>query len=648
MFAEVTLPPYRTGASAASANPSQPASRGSRPPSPPRRGRWRCARSRSPRRARRRSTSPPPRSAAGVEVREAAARAGDRRSRPPGRPRGRRAARRRTGSGGARRRRARPSFRADQLVGLARVAPALGVPDDDPGRQADEHRRGDLAGVRARELVMDVLGADADVRRRLVGEGVAATAARQTNGGQMTRVTPGSRVRAAIVRASSPASAGVVCIFQLPATITSRIAANHARAGRAGTAGSASIVARRSSRSRARWTADRWISSRSASSARVASGVSRRASATRRTTSGCSASRPSASSVAIASSWRPAALDRPLEVGRLGVEHAVELAAERPRDLPRLELEQRPGRRRSGAGTCPTASPLFHVTTPRPRRSRHDAGSPTRPSRRRGSGASSGVDDELEVRPAAGEAQRAAGEEPAAQPGRPAVLGRRSPSRTADGRASVARRPAQPVGEPRDGRLASPPRVRAEAVASAIAVARPRRVDRGQLVAQRDDEVALGAAHRGQADARRRARGAASRLSRSMARRIAAARRAGSWWWALAGSTTSSRTRRGAGIDRRAASAAATASARPRRVGRRASSKPVVREHEVDELRAACGRRAPRRASARSKPVGLARLGRDVADVERGRLAPRRPRRGSPGSAGPAARSCTGCPGRGR
>jgi hypothetical protein len=39
----------------------------------------------------------------------------------------------------------------------------------------------------------------------------------------MTRVTPGSVVREAIVFASSPASLGVVCIFQLAAMTTSRI-----------------------------------------------------------------------------------------------------------------------------------------------------------------------------------------------------------------------------------------------------------------------------------------------------------------------------------------------------------------------------------------------------------------------------------------
>ena len=34
-------------------------------------------------------------------------------------------------------------------------------------------------------------------------------------------------------------------------------------------------------------------------------------------------------------------LDRPPEVGRLGVDDAIELAAQRPRDLASLELEER-------------------------------------------------------------------------------------------------------------------------------------------------------------------------------------------------------------------------------------------------------------------------------------------------------------------
>src|SRR5437762_11244523 len=56
-----------------------------------------------------------------------------------------------------------------------------------------------------------------------VPSSASRTVARQTNGGQMTRTTPGSSVRAAIVLASSAASSGTVCIFQLAAMITGRI-----------------------------------------------------------------------------------------------------------------------------------------------------------------------------------------------------------------------------------------------------------------------------------------------------------------------------------------------------------------------------------------------------------------------------------------
>ena len=81
-----------------------------------------------------------------------------------------------------------------------------------------EHRRADLAGVGTGQLVMDVLGADRDTP---LPTSASRTAARQTNGGQMTRSTgPLDPVRAAIVAASSPASAGVVCIFQLAAMTT--------------------------------------------------------------------------------------------------------------------------------------------------------------------------------------------------------------------------------------------------------------------------------------------------------------------------------------------------------------------------------------------------------------------------------------------
>ena len=89
------------------------------------------------------------------------------------------------------------------------------------------------------------------------------------------------------------------------------------------------------------------MSRRSASSVSVASGVSRRASATVRTTNGCSCSRPSASSTRDRVELPACRRDRALEVRRLGVQDAIELAAQRPRDLARLELEE--GARRADA-----------------------------------------------------------------------------------------------------------------------------------------------------------------------------------------------------------------------------------------------------------------------------------------------------------
>ena len=71
-------------------------------------------------------------------------------------------------------------------------------------RPAD-HRRRDLAGVGARRLGVDVLGADRDVG---AGQRVARRPRGDTNGGQMTRVTPGTSVAAAMARASGPASRG--------------------------------------------------------------------------------------------------------------------------------------------------------------------------------------------------------------------------------------------------------------------------------------------------------------------------------------------------------------------------------------------------------------------------------------------------------
>jgi hypothetical protein len=55
---------------------------------------------------------------------------------------------------------------SDQLIGLALVPSALGVPDDAPVGQPDEHLCRHLAGVRAAALGMDVLRADLDIRSR--------------------------------------------------------------------------------------------------------------------------------------------------------------------------------------------------------------------------------------------------------------------------------------------------------------------------------------------------------------------------------------------------------------------------------------------------------------------------------------------------
>ena len=87
---------------------------------------------------------------------------------------------------------------------------------------------------------------------------------------------------------------------------------------------------------------------------------------------------------------------RPLEVRRLGVEDAVEVAAQRPRHLARLELEERRRRRRCGAGTSRP-----------PRRSSR--------SRRRGRAGSA-------TTPAA-RCPRAARRGPAPRPGRPRTRG---------------------------------------------------------------------------------------------------------------------------------------------------------------------------------------------------------------------------------
>ena len=152
----------------------------------------------------------------------------------------------------------------------------------------------------------------------------------------------------------------------------------------------------------ARWTAERCRSRRSASSPRVASGVSRRAAATARTTGGWR--HESAIGIELVDGARAGGrTPRPLRprFADSALMTPVELAAERPRDLARLELEERCAgadatqERPDGLGALPGDDAA-------PRRSRHAAGRSIIASRRASSGASSlGTTNSRWVRPPA-------------------------------------------------------------------------------------------------------------------------------------------------------------------------------------------------------------------------------------------------------
>ena len=305
-----------------------------------------------------------------------------------------------------------PQPAADQLVGLAGIPTALGVADDDPGREAGEHRRRDLAGVRALELVVDGLRADRDGR---VSLGERLTDCREADerradhphdaghprslrdrAGKLAGIG-GRRVHLPVRRDDDISHAGIMAERQLAAPLwrprrLSVRGRHHVEVRRRPwrrPIPSSSWSASRSTRSSARWTADRWIVRRAASSDRLASGVSRRAAATSRTTGGCRASRPSASSIAIASRCRPAALTARWRFA----DSAFRTRFSSPRsarDTCRASISRSvpaaPMRRRN----VPTASPFLEVTTPRPRRTRHDTGRPISASRAARIGASAG------------------------------------------------------------------------------------------------------------------------------------------------------------------------------------------------------------------------------------------------------------------
>ena len=98
-----------------------------------------------------------------------------------------------------------------------------------------------------------------------------------------------------------------------------------------------------------------------------------------RTRYGWRASRPSASSSAIAASCRPAASTARVEVGRLGVDHPVQVAPHRPRDLARS----------SSSSAAPAPALRRNVPTVSRALPGHDAAPRPDPPRRRQSRSSS-------------------------------------------------------------------------------------------------------------------------------------------------------------------------------------------------------------------------------------------------------------------
>ena len=213
---------------------------------------------------------------------------------------------------------ARSSFLPIELVRLAEVGAALGVAEDDPRGEAGQHRDGDLAGVGPGQLVVDVLGTDAHVlaRQRVAhgGEAHVRRADHPGDAGLPRAGRDGPREVAGVGgggvhlpvggnhdRASCPHHARGARPFPRPTGPPAPAArpgprrpgdspepAPDGRSAYRRPIPSSSCRARRSIRSSARWTAERWRSRRTAISDSDASGVSRRASATARTVVGCS------------------------------------------------------------------------------------------------------------------------------------------------------------------------------------------------------------------------------------------------------------------------------------------------------------------------------------------------------------------------
>ena len=247
-------------------------------------------------------------------------------------------------------------------------------------------------------------------------------------------------------------------------------------------------------RSRARWTDDRVIARRSASSPkRRFGGRPARIGHEPDEIALCWARRPSASSWSIAWSWRPAAAT----------------ARWRLADSALMTRLRSP---RTDRATCRASSSSSAGLRPDPPQERadrlgalpghHAAATPDAPGRPHlevrqaldQDGRLVRLDDELEVRPGGGDAQRAAGEEQAAQVGQAAMLGRRRPVERGppiSGLGGACQPEAQPGNGPEARR-----RPAGQAHGFGVPIARPGRRDRGQLRPEGRDEVAIRRCHR--------------------------------------------------------------------------------------------------------------------------------------------------------
>ena len=466
--------------------------------------------------------------------------------------------------------------------------------------------------------------------------------------------------------ASSPASAGVVCIFQLAATITSRIGANHARAG--------SPIGPDARRDAGRPTPRRRGVARSARApagpptggaraarrarASVASGVSRRAVGDqpddvrlRRP-----AARPPRAS-SIASSWRPAALTARWRFADSALRTRLS-SPRRARETWRASSSSSapaaPIRRRN----VPTASPLFQVTTPRPRRTRHDAGSPISARRAARIGASSGSTTNSRcVRPPARLSEPRARNRPRSQAVRQWSAARRPVEGTV-GRGGTSHRPRRRPGGPPRRRPAG-----RRALARRSRVARPearrprppgRRRGTGRSRRARRAAPRRGRARTGSSRPLRR-----SRPTRAVGRRAGSPPRARGRAMIAVGEPGRVVVMGIVGVDdvvedeardrRRppAASASRTGSAAPVLPGGRARRSGCWRATTSTRPGAVCATSAST-CAARSKPVVSPSCVATLQTKTRGRRATQRRRRGCRGRAGSAGGSCRGCPGRGR